>query len=448
MKSSAPGPSGLDLLRQLRTIQRDPLTFLLNCARTYGAMVQLPLGRQAAFVVSDPAGVKHVLQDNARNYIKDTVQFSTLALITGEGLLTSDGDFWLRQRRMIQPAFHRQKVAALGQPMVRAVEKMLARWEALPDGAQLDIDHEMMKVTLEIVGHALFSVDLSDDANELVQAVLTSLDYVIYRAQSPFALPLSLPTARNLAVNRALTMLNDSIARLVAARRQMAEPPGDLLQMLLEARTEDGAPMSQKQIRDEVLTMIIAGHETVASALTWTWHLLGQNPLVDAELYQELTRVLNGRLPSAADLASLPFTRAVFDETLRLFPPAWLITRKAVANDVVAGYVVPAGSLIIISPYIVHRAPEAWAAPLAFQPERFLGNGHTARYAYLPFGGGPRLCIGNQFALLEGGLVLATVAQKFRLQAASQHTVHAEPLVTIRPRGGLPMMLQRRGLNP
>lgn len=441
---SAPGPSGLDMLRQLRTIQRDPLAFLLQSATTYGNMVQFPMGNLAVFSVSDPAGVKHILQDNARNYTKDTIQFNTLAMITGDGLLTSDGDFWLRQRRMVQPAFHRQKVAAFGVHMVQTAERMLARWETLPDNTELDVDYEMMKLTLEIVGHTLFSVDLSNGASELVQAVLTALDYVVYRAQSPLALPLNIPTPRNQAVNRSLELLDKAIERLVVERRQLAEQPADLLSMLLEARTEADEPMSQGQLRDEIITLLIAGHETVASALTWTWHLLAQNPLAEAELAQELARVLQGRLPRIEDLPNLPYTRAVFDEALRLYPPAWLITRKTIAEDTVAGHTVPAGALVIISPYIVHREPTVWEAPQAFKPERFLEDQHTPRYAYLPFGGGPRLCIGNVFALTEGALVLAAVAQKFQLRAVPGHRVYAEPLVTIRPRGGLPMTLQRR----
>jgi cytochrome P450 len=365
-------------------------------------------------------------------------------MVTGDGLLTSDGDFWLRQRRMMQPAFHRQKVAAFGQKMVQAAERMLARWETLPDNTELDVDHEMMKLTLEVVGHTLFSVDLSNGANELVQAVLTTLDYVVYRAQSPLALPLNIPTPRNQAVNRSLELLDNAIDRLVAERRRMTEKPSDLLQMLLEARTEADEPMSQGQMRDEIITLLIAGHETVASALTWTWHLLAQNPLAEIELNQELTRVLGGRLPTMEAWPNLPYTRAVFDEALRLYPPAWLITRKAIAADMVAGYAVPAGALVIISPYIVHREPSVWEAPQAFKPKRFLEDHLTPRYAYLPFGGGPRVCIGNVYALTEGVLVLASVAQKFQLRAVSDHRVYAEPLVTIRPRGGLPMTLHRR----
>jgi len=461
---TAPGPSGAEMLRQLRAIQRAPHEFLLRCARTYGGVVQLPIGNRPVYAVSDPTGVRHVLQDNAHNYTKDTIQFNTLALVTGQGLLTSDGEDWLRQRRMMQPAFHRQRVAAFGQIMVGATEQMLARWDALPAGVTLDVDHEMMKLTLEIVGRTLFSIDLSTAASDLVQAVLIALDYVVYRAQTPLALPPIMPTPRNRAFRRALQLLDEAVYRLIAARRREAAHPGnnDLLDLLLAARTEDGQPMSDRQLRDEIITLIIAGHETVASALTWTWHLLATHPTTNAIFAAELAQQLNGRQPTVADLPALPYTRAVFDEALRLYPPAWLITRKARAADKIAGCLVPAGALIIISPYVIHHDDSLWPDAEAFRPERFLGveRGRTSpdalrssvpafaatpRFAYLPFGGGPRLCIGNTFALVEGALTLATVAQRYRLLAEPGRVVQVEPLVTLRPKGGLHLRLERTG---
>jgi cytochrome P450 len=442
---TAPGPTGSQLLRQIKTIQRNPLDFLLDSALTYGGVVQFPIGPVPVYAVSDPEAVKHVLQDNHRNYTKDTLQFNTLSLVTGDGLLTSDGDFWLRQRRMMQPAFHRQRIHSFGQAMTAAAERMLARWDALPQGTVLDVDAEMMKMTLEIVGHTLFSADLSAKASSLVQAVLIALDYIVYRAQTPLALPLAVPTPRNRAFTHAVRMLDDAVAHLIAERRAHPnEAEDDLLDMLLQARTEDEEPMSDRQLRDEIITLIIAGHETVASALTWTWHLLAHHPHATEKLVTELDESLPGRAPSPGDVTQLPYTRAVFDEALRLYPPAWLITRKSLAPDTLAGHRVPGDALIIISPYVIHRQPALWPEPTAFQPERFLREGETPRFAYLPFGGGPRLCIGNTFALMEGALVLATVAQRYHLSLAPGHTVTADALVTIRPHGGLPMRLQRR----
>ncbi len=449
MKPTAPGPSGPTLLRQIRAIQRDPLQFLLDCAQTYGGVVQFPVGDWPVYAVNDPDGIKHVLQDNHRNYSKDTVQFNTLALVTGQGLLTSDGDYWLRQRRMLQPAFHRQRITGFGAAMVGATERLLARWDLLAPPAALDVDAEMMALTLEIVGRTLFTADLSHAARDLVSAVLIALDYIIYRAQTPLSLPLFLPTPRNLKFRNALQTLDHAVSRLVADRRALAAEtprPNDLLQMLLDARGEDGTPMSDTQLRDEIITLIIAGHETVASALTWTWYLLAENPAVEARLGAELAGVLDGRPPTMEDLPCLTYTRAVLDEALRLYPPAWLITRKALDADVVAGHALPAGSLVIISPYVVHRRAEAWPEPERFQPERFLDGQTSAapRFTYLPFGGGPRLCIGNLFALTEGVLILATVAQRYQLRLTPGHGVRVDPLVTIRPHGGLPMQLIRR----
>jgi cytochrome P450 len=257
------------------------------------------------------------------------------------------------------------------------------------------------------------------------------------------ALPIFVPTPRNVKFKAARRRLDQAVCRLVADRRAAlaagAAAPDDLLQRLLEARAEDGRPMPAQQLRDEIITLIIAGHETVASALTWTWHLLAENPEAEAGLHRELAGVLAGRPPTVDDLPRLHFTRAVFDEALRLYPPAWLITRKALAPDEIGGHAVPAGALVIISPYVIHRRPEHWPEAEAFRPARFLDGqaGAAPRFAYLPFGGGPRLCIGNTFALVEGVLVLATVAQRCRLRHASGHSVEADPLVTIRPRGGL-----------
>ena len=450
MKPSAPGPASSELLRHLRTIQRDPLQFLQACARQYGDIVQFPIGNLAVFALNAPEAVKHVLQDHHRQYGKNTLQFNTLALVTGRGLLTSDGDLWLRQRRMLQPAFHRQRITAFGAAMTAAAEQQDRDWAAHPAGTPVDVDAAMMTTTLAIVGRTLFNADLRAEAGDLVPAVLTALDFIVYRAQTPLAWPLAVPTPRHLRFRAALRRLDAAVAGLSQTRQAALAagqtPPDDLLQMLLEARDEAGQPMTPRQLRDEIITLLIAGHETVASALTWTWHLLAQHPAVESRLHAELDEVLAGRPAQAADLPRLPYTRAVFDEALRLYPPAWLITRQALAPDEIAGHAIPAGALLIISPYVLQRRPEIWPEPEAFQPERFLGelDADRPRFAYLPFGGGPRQCIGNGFALMEGPLVLATLAQRWRLRPAAGRPVHVDALVTLRPRGGLWMTLEGR----
>lgn len=443
MRQAVPGPTPRELLPRLRELQQEPLEFLLELTRRYGPFVRLPVPGLPVFSISDPEAVKHVLQDNARNYSKRTLQFTNLALVTGQGLLTSDGEFWLRQRRMAQPAFHRHRIAGFGEAMTGAALRMLERWKAKQDGV-LDLDHEMMEMTLEVVGLTLFSSDFSAAAERMVEATLTALDYVIHKAQNPFGPPAWVPTARNRRFRQALGVLDRAVYRLIEERRARGRPHGDLLSMLLEARDDDGQPMTLRQLRDELITVIIAGHETVASALTWTWHLLAQHPQAEAALHAELAQVLGGRTPTTDDLPRLPYTRAVFEEALRLYPPAWLITRRATGPDTVGGYPVPKGSLLVLSPYITHRQPSAWPEPETFRPERFLEAARPPRYAYIPFGGGPRLCIGNTFALVEGQLILATVAQRYRLRPADPKPVEVAPLVTIRPKGGLWVRLEQR----
>ena len=438
--------TGPMLLPQMLRIQSDTLGFILETTRRYGDLVHFDLGMTHAFLISRPSAIQHVLQDNHRNYTKDTIQYNSLATITGRGLLTSDGDLWFRHRRLEQPAFAKPRLAALDLVVVPAVQEMLERWTAgLAFGSQIDVDREMMRVTLEVVGKTLFGIDLSREAHTLTSAVLTCLDHIVYKARMMIAPPDSFPTLRNIRFHRALHTLNKAVYELIDVRQQRGGDLGDdLLGMLLRARDPDsGDPLSRIQLRDEVITLLIAGHETVASALTWTFYLLAEHRPAWEELHAEVQRVLGGRPPTGADVTSLTFTGQVFDEALRLYPPAWLITRKAVKEDDLDGEPVPAGALIIISPYAVHRNPAVWQAPEDFDPGRFAGgaDNQRSRYGYIPFGAGPRLCIGNQFALIEARLVLAMVAQRFRLDLPPASVVRPDPLVTIRPRGGLPMRL-------
>ncbi|MEN4011768.1 MAG: cytochrome P450 [Chloroflexota bacterium] len=435
--------TGKDLLPHLSQILKDTPGFLYTCAQRYGDLVGFALGKTKVFFVNHPDLIRRVLQDNHYNYSKDTIQYNTLATVTGRGLLTSDGEDWLRHRRMEQPAFSRSRLANLDQVILPAVEAMLNRWQQLPPGSEVDIDREMMAVTLEVVGKSLFSIDLRTDAPRLTSAVLTALDHVIYRAQNPFALPDWLPTPRNRAFNRALRQLDRAVFDIVAARRG-SEPQDDLLGMLLAARDETGSlALNDQQVRDEVITLLIAGHETVASALTWSWLLLAQHAEIAEQVRAEVAQVAAGRTPAHADLERLTLTGQVFSEALRLYPPAWLITRKAIGEDMLGGQTIPAGALIVISPYVIHRHPQFWEQPELFLPQRF-GEGrekNVPRYAYIPFGGGPRLCIGNHFAIIEGVLILAAISQRFRLELPEHSQVKVDPLVTLRPHGGLPMRL-------
>jgi cytochrome P450 len=454
-----PGPSGRVLLDDLRLLQRDPLSMLRDNARRYGDIVHYSLGPWKVFLLNHPDAIQHVLQTNNRNYSKDTFQYNMLSSITGKGLLTSDGELWLHQRRLIQPAFHRRQILAFSTLMTDAAVRMLGRWDkTFRNDETIDLDAEMMRLALEIVGQALFTVDLSDEANELAGAVLTALDHIIHKARNPIGLPERFPSARNRRYRAALQKMNTSVSQLIQTRRQnlRAAPDGDrgnhmdLLTLMLSARDErTGVGMSEQQLRDEILTLIIAGHETVASALTWTWYLLSQHPGVQSRLQEELASSLQGRIPTALDLPNLPFTRMVFEEALRLYPPAWIITRKSLNDDrITCGYDfrIPPGALVVISPYLIHRHPDYWENPDQFDPSRF-SEGSTAarpRHVFIPFGGGPRLCIGEYFATVEAQLVLATVSQHYRLELVPGQQVDPEPLVTLRPRHGLRMKLVRK----
>lgn len=428
-------------------IQRDPLTFLMRGAAANGDFIHYPLRLWEVYQVTHPAIIKHILQDNSRAYCKNTIQYNTLSKVTGRGLLTSDPPLWLKQRRLMQPAFHRKRLQAYGEVITGATSDMLDRWAAQPSGSPLDVDAEMMQVALEIVGKTLFGLDLRHEAQEMTEGVLEMLAYVVYRASNPVAPPLSFPTGRNRRYKAAMSVLEGVIQDTIAARRAEGVDRGDVLSTLLSARDEEtGEPMPDDQIRAEMATLIIAGHETVASALTWAWYLLSLHPAVRAALEAELDSALHGRVPTVEDLPALPYTRAVFDETLRLYPPAWLITRRALEEDHIGGATIPPDALIIMSPYVTHRHPDFWPNPAGFDPERFLpaNSAGRPRFAYIPFGGGPRLCIGDSFALMEGPLILATVAQRYRLDLVPSHPVTMDALVTLRPRNGLLMTPRKR----
>lgn len=433
---------GYQLLPHLPRIRTDTPGFLLECARRYGDWVHFDVGVTQAFFINHPDAVRHVLQENNRNYTKDTIQYRTLALITGQGLLTADGEPWLQHRRLIQPAFARSRLMGLDEVVVGVVDRMLARWKSRAKQNEIiDVDHEMLEIALEVVGLALFGLDLSREAPQLVRAVLTALDYVIYRAQNLVVPPLAWPTPRNRAFKRALFELDQAVEAILTSHQVRDKGEETLLDLLV--RAEQVGQLTRQQVRDELVTMIVAGHETVATALTWTWYLLAHHPEVEAALIAEIDSVLGGRPPGREDVPKMTYTAQVFAEALRLYPPAWLITRRALAADTISDHPIPARALIIISPYVLHRHPAFWVDAEVFRPERFDERQARAypRFAYIPFGAGPRLCIGNQFALVEAQLVLSRILQRYRLAFAGAGPVRAEPLVTLRPKGGMPMRL-------
>ena len=451
---TAPGPRGHLLIGQLPELRRDPFRFLIGLAREHGDVVRFQVGPVTVHLVTDPSGVQHVLQDNNRNYGKQTRGFQKLRLVLGQGLLTSEGDFWRRQRRIAQPGFHKDKIRRFADQMTRATERMLERWtarEPAAGGAPIDVAHEMMLLTLNIVGETLLSLDTTEESERVGAAVTLTLEHIQRRMFAMFPVVDDLPLPSNLRFRRAVRYMDQLVFKLIDDRRASGVDPGDLLSMLMQARDgESGEGMSARQLRDEVMTIFAAGHETTANALAWTFYLLSLNPAVARRLRGELREVLAGRAPRYDDLGHLPYTAAVIQEALRLYPPAWVISRSAIGDDVVCGYHVPAGSIVVLSPYITHRRETSWPNPEGFDPERFLGERTSAahRFDYFPFGGGPRQCIGNSFALMEAELVLATVAQRFELHLVPGHVTIAEPLITLRPRGGIPMRLKPVAATP
>lgn len=449
---TAPGPRGGDMLRAIGPIRRDPLRFLADMQAAYGDVLQFPIPDPPTYLVTDPDAVRRVLVTNAKGYGKRTLQYTTLSLVTGEGLLTADTEAWRPQRRLVQPAFHHRTLELVAGHVRTATDRLVAAW-AQRDGAVVDVDEAMMHLALEVVGRSLFGSDLSGDAARLADATLESLDIVVKKARTPLAAPLRVPTPTNLALRRAVRHLDDAVDAMLAERaaRPLPEgdPPRDMLDLLLLAHDDDGSTLSRRQVRDQVVTFIVAGHETVASALTWAWHLLAENPDALARLRAEVDAVSPGGSPSYADVPRLPYAAAVMDETLRLFPPAWLVTRRAREADELAGVELAEGALVIVSPWLVHRHPSAWPDPERFDPARFLDADGARRRdlaaepAYLPFGAGPRLCIGRDMALLEGVLVLAGLVSRVELRSVGP-APRAMPLVTIRPEGGLPMRVRRR----
>jgi cytochrome P450 len=426
-------------------MHRDPLGFIL-ATRRYGEVVGMRFVFSPAYLIYHPDDVRHVLQENHFNYNKDLFTYHVMRPVLGNGLFTNDGDSWLHQRRLAQPAFHRKRLATYAALMAEATDAMLASWQARREADEpLDIDEEMMRLTLRIVGQALFSIDLAGETSTVGQSVTTLVKLLGDYVYAPFP-PISVPTSRNRHMQAAIHELETVTADIIKERRAHNADTGDLLSMLLLARDEEtGEGMNDRQVRDEVMTLLLAGHETTANTLTWTWYLLSQYPQVESRLHAELAMVLGGNAPTLEHLPQLTYTSMVLQEALRLYPPIWVLSRKALADDELGGYHIPQGSMVVLSPYVTHRHPAFWEQPEVFDPDRFTPERVAARphFAHFPFGGGPRLCIGNNFALMEAQLVLATVAQRYRLRLVPGHPVVPEAKITLRPRYGMPMTLQR-----
>ncbi|HYP28680.1 MAG TPA: cytochrome P450 [Blastocatellia bacterium] len=442
--ATPPGPKGKPVIGNLLDFRSDPANFLLRCAREYGDVVHFKLGPQPLYLVNDPEIIRDVLVTNNRNFVKSR-GLELAKEFLGEGLLTSEGDFHLRQRRLAQPAFHRQRVFAYGQAMVDYSTRACDQWR---EGDTLDIAQEMMSLTMAVVGKTLFDADVIEEAKE-IGAALTEMVHFFERITTPFPRLMNrLPLPSNYRFRRAKERLDSTIYRIINERRASEADRGDLLSMLLLAQDEegDGGRMTDLQLRDEAMTIFLAGHETTANALTWTWYLLSQNPEAEARMHGEIDGILGGRLPTAEDVSRLVYTTMVLSESMRMYPPAWTIGRRALKDYAMGGYVARAGSIILMSQYVTHHDPRFYPEPFKFDPERWTPEAQASRprFSYFPFGGGPRVCIGEQFAWMEGVLILATVARQWRMRLAPDQVVVPEPLITLRPKFGMRMMLERR----
>jgi cytochrome P450 len=439
--------SPLGLIDFIRRVRRDQLSAIApetySQDLTYNRLLFLDF-----FLVNKPEYIEHVLLTNQANYQKSHFQRHLLGPLLGNGLLTSEGEFWRRQRRIAAPAFHGRRIAGFGTTMAGCTEAMLTRWRGLSE--PFDLAGEMMALTLDIIARTMFSTAVSGE----VAAIRRLTDIVVNLRPGIldlFGLPEWIPRRQSRRYRGAIAAYDALVARFLAERRSGRDERDDLLAMLLATRDpETGEGMSDRQIRDEILTIFLAGHETTANALSWTFYLLARHPEAEARLHEELDRVLGGRNPTHADLAELKWTRMVIEEALRLYPPAHTIGRTAIGEDRIGGMRIPRGALVTVSIHATHRNPKLWREPERFDPERFAPAAAAARprFAYMPFGGGPRICIGNSFAIAEAQVVVAMIAQRYRPRLAPGHVVEPIGLITLRPREGVWVTLEprKRGL--
>ncbi len=442
--ATAPGPLGPDMLRDFALIRSNPLAFLEKSWRAYGDVVQFPIPKPPTYLINSPQGVRQVLVSNGRNYGKSTIQYRALSLVTGEGLLTADTDIWQRTRPLIQPAFHQALLTELVPITESVTEGLVDQWRKIPRDAVIDVDQFMLAGALEVVGKFLFGANLATNSHVITDATLSALEVVIARARVPITPPSWIPTPANRKLQRSVNTLDQAVRSMLRQRSNdtthLATDTPNMIDLLARATDQHGNKLTARQIRDEIVTFIVAGHETVASALSWAWAVLAADPALQAELALEVD---HAQVTGAMAVENLPRIRAFYDEILRVYPPAWLITRKALASDSIDGHAIPAGALIILSPALLHQNPQVWDAPETFDPERFLGK--YPRESFIPFGAGLRQCIGKDFAYVEGVLLLATLIAKFTVRYPEGGQIpQSDPLVTIRPRGGVALRVSLR----
>ncbi|WP_017317766.1 cytochrome P450 [Mastigocladopsis repens] len=449
VRKTPSGPRSYPIIGCFPQMASNPLQFLTNAAREYGDVVHLgPIGPQQLYLVTHPDGVKHILLDNFHNYVKgDNFKDKDFTLLVGNGLINSEGDAWRRQRRLLQPAFHsRQQIAAMVSLMTNVIEELLEQWRSI-ENTQIDVAAEMLELSQKIVIKALLSLDPnSSETAQIIQAWHTVLGFHTDRIWAFFKVPLSVPTPKNVRFLQAVETINTIVYRLIRERRQSSNDYDDLLSWLINARHESGEGLSDELVRDEIVALFVAGFDTSATSLGWVWYMLSQHPNVESKLQEELATVLGGRTPTYEDIPNLKYTKMVIQETMRLYPAVWILSMTNVADDEICGYHIPAGSMIVLSPFVTHHLPSIWENPDKFDPERWSPERSAGRpwASYLPFGGGPRQCLGDVFVTTEMQLIIAMVSQHLRLKLVPGHPVEMDTRLALRSRHGLPMTLEPR----
>ncbi|MEM8530500.1 MAG: cytochrome P450 [Chloroflexota bacterium] len=441
---SIPAIKGAPLLGNMQAFRNDRLNLYLNVNRTCGDIGSFRVGRQQIILVTSADLVQTILVDHAADFEKSPILRYFGGPVLGNGLLTSENEFHKRQRKLIAPAFQHRRISGYADIMASYSEQLQQPWQT---GETIDVAHEMMRLTLWIVGKTLFDTDVLTEAEDVGDALTEAMLSFNAKISSPIPTPLTWPTPQNRRFFNAVKRLDDIIYHIIQKRRESTDDHGDLLSILLQSHYEDdGSFMTDQQVRDEVMTLFLAGHETTANAMAWSWYLLTQNPVVYTRLREEVDRVLAGRTPTTDDLPNLPYTLQVLKEAMRLYPPAHMISRQAQRDLTIAGYQIPAGTIVAISPYAIHRRSDYFPDPERFDPERWTPEHEEQlpRHAYMPFGGGPRVCIGNHFAMMEGQIILATLAQRTKFTLAADQRVEPETLATLRPRNGIKMTVERR----
>ena len=441
--AKAPGPKGNPILGVMSDFNRDTFGFIERC-RDYGDVVCMRFLYVTAYFLYHPDDIEYVVSTGAKNFIKSRNQRSALfQRLVGNGLLTSEGEFWKRQRRLAQPAFHRHRINAYAETMVDYAQRTIATWQ---NGEERDIHRDMMRLALEIVVKTLFNADVSADADNVGRVLARITTPFAGQATIKWILDNRLPTLTHRRFNRDAREIDAIVYRIINERRRGGQDEGDLLSMLLKAHDEEGSDLNDKQLRDEVMTIFLAGHETSALTLSWAWYLLAQNPETETKFHAELAEVLKGRLPTMEDLPRLKYTEMIAKESMRLYPPAYALGREAVQECEIRGFRVPKGAQVFMFQWVTQRDSRFFPQPDQFQPERWTEEftNTLPKYAYFPFGGGPRVCIGSYFAMMEIVLLLATIGQRFRFSLQSDHPVKLIPAMSLRPKDGVKVIVEER----